>query len=227
MVNNSVILWFRRDLRLSDNPALDYVSKLGRTIIPIYILDEVNDQIGAASRWWLHHSLDSLNKNLATKLNFFIGDPQKIITDIIAENNVTNIAWNRCYEPAIIARDTTIKEFLKNNNISVKTFNGSLLLEPHETLKDDKSNYKVFTPFYKKNYINNSKIRVPLAPSSDLSLQRINSLSLTDLSLIPKIKWYQEFEKIWQPGEGGANRALDSFMQNELKNYKELRDRQI
>ena len=77
------------------------------------------------------------------------------------------------------------------------SFNSALLLEPQDTLKEDNTNYKVFTAFYKKNYLQgNSKIRLPIAKPPNLNLLKIESLSLTDLSLIPKIKWYKNFESI-------------------------------
>ena len=68
------IHWFRQDLRLSDNPALSDAAENGK-ILPIYILDDVNSgehKIGAASRWWLHHSLCELNKSLLGKLVVFL-----------------------------------------------------------------------------------------------------------------------------------------------------------
>jgi len=64
--NNIAIHWFRQDLRLSDNPALSKAVAAG-TVMPIYILDDENAAeyaMGAASRWWLHHSLSSLNQSL-------------------------------------------------------------------------------------------------------------------------------------------------------------------
>ena len=82
-----IILWFRQDLRLADNLALDYVAKSLHPIIPIYVLDS-NVSIGEASKWWLHHSLESLNRSLNNKLNFFIGNPEEIIAQIIKEDNI-------------------------------------------------------------------------------------------------------------------------------------------
>ena len=124
--DQSIILWFRNDLRLADNPALDYASSSLFPIIPIYIIDE-NIYVGESSKWWLHHSLDSLNKSLDSKLNFFIGNPQEIIDQLIRENNIYAVVWNRCYEPATIKRDTEIKTYLKSKNILVETFNSNLL----------------------------------------------------------------------------------------------------
>ena len=220
-----IILWFRQDLRLADNLALDYVAKSLHPIIPIYVLDS-NVSIGEASKWWLHHSLESLNRSLNNKLNFFIGNPEEIIAQIIKEDNIFEVVWNRCYEPATVQRDAEIEERLKHKNILAKSFNSALLLEPQDTVKENNTNYKVFTPFYKKNYASgNSKIRLPIAKPANLNLLKIKSLTLRELSLIPKVNWYKSFKKIWQPGEDNANIVFDKFLQRGLKNYKELRNR--
>ncbi|MEJ2142954.1 MAG: deoxyribodipyrimidine photo-lyase, partial [Gammaproteobacteria bacterium] len=63
------ILWFRRYLRLHDNPALNWVCQNSESVIPVFIHSEDEEHPwspGAASRWWLHHSLDALNKQLAS-----------------------------------------------------------------------------------------------------------------------------------------------------------------
>ena len=227
MLVQTTIVWFRQDLRLTDNPALSYAAAKQKPIIPIYIQDTDQDfAIGGASKWWLHQSLECLSKNLGYKLNFFQGKPQEIISQIIAEHNVDEVVWNRCYEQVVISRDKKIKENLKARNITVKSFNASLLLEAQDTLKEDKTNYKVFTPFYKKNYLSGVKqIRQPLEKPANLDLQKIKSLALEDLTLMPKIKWYEGFELLWQPGEEGANKRFDDFIQNGITNYKELRNR--
>jgi deoxyribodipyrimidine photo-lyase len=72
-----VIVWFRQDLRLTDNPALTAATDSGHPVLPIYILDDANAgewQMGAASRWWLHQSLSSLNASLGGQLRYFRGD---------------------------------------------------------------------------------------------------------------------------------------------------------
>ena len=78
-------------------------------------------------------------------MNYLVSEESafKIIDKLIRENNAAEVVWNRCYEPAVIKRDKGIKEHLKNQNIQVKSFNSALLLEPQDTLKEDKTNYKV------------------------------------------------------------------------------------
>ena len=87
-MNKLAIHWFRRDLRLADNPSLHYAAQNG-PITPIFILDTVNNtqkefNLGEASSWWLHHSLNSLNESLGERINCFSGDPLKIIEELIS-----------------------------------------------------------------------------------------------------------------------------------------------
>ena len=146
------IVWFRQDLRLSDNPALAIAVKQG-AVLPIYILDDVNAGtagMGAASRVWLHHSLELLNRSLDGKLRLFHGNAIAIIKRLTDAYDVSSVCWNRCYEPWRIARDAIIKTDLKSKNITVHSCNGSLLWEPWTVLKKDATPYKVFTPYYQR-----------------------------------------------------------------------------
>lgn len=150
-MQQKAIVWFRQDLRISDNPAL-YNAALDHEIVPIYIVEEGDEnsrRMGSASRWWLHYSLSSLDQSLVNKLNIYSGKAQPLIYQIVKRLGIDTVCWNRCYEPWRIERDHSIKEMLEREGITVLSFNGSLLWEPWEVVKDDKSFYKVFTPFYK------------------------------------------------------------------------------
>lgn len=217
-----VILWFRRDLRLADNQALFEAAKAGE-VLPVYILDDENaneHKMGAASRVWLHYALHSLNESLNGMLKVFKGDATKILPKIIKQSGARAIYWNRCYEPWRIARDTRIKALLEESSIIVKTFNSSLLLEPWETLKDDGLPYKVFTPFYKKNYTK-PNLREPLKAPENLRFANIIKSELIDsLGLLPKIKWDKDVIRNWNISEEGAKERLYHFLDNSIKNYK-------
>ena len=222
------IHWFRQDLRLLDNPALHSATQSG-SVLPIYILDDINSgdyKIGAASRWWLHKSLKILNSSLSNNLEIYIGDPQTILAELVIKHDVKAVYWNRCYEPWRVKRDSAIKTLLEKQNVSVKTFNGSLLWEPWEILKKDGSPYKVFTPFYKKGCLNALTPRIPLpsVPIQFLVSDEDNSITLDDLDLLPKIKWYQGMEKIWEPGEEGAKNKIHTFISKGLLDYKDGRN---
>ena len=227
-MKNIKIFWFRQDLRISDNPALHEASKTG-SILPIYIHDNKNPKdyyMGSTSECWLYYSLNSLNNTLENKLSFYIGEPINILTKLIDEYQINQIYWNRCYEPWRINRDKSIKEKLRNNNIEINTFNGSLLWEPWETLKDDGTPYKVFTPYYRKGCSKASPPRKPLSKPNTLNLIADSkySVKLDKLDLLPKISWDKKIINHWEFGETAAQKKLNNFINEGLKGYQEGRN---
>ena len=131
-----IIVLFRQDLRLRDNPALTYACQTGQPIIPLYILDDENPgkwKMGGASRWWLHHSLKSLNQSLQRKgsqLFFLREKPFKFISHLVKKHGVASIYWNRCYEPYAIRLEQKLHDLFPLS----QSFNGTLLFEPWEIL---------------------------------------------------------------------------------------------
>ena len=122
MTTAKSLVWFRQDLRLTDHPALLEASKNG-TILPVFIVDTKHahkDTIGAASRAWLHYSLQSLQSQLANKLNLYIGDPIKIIEQLVIAHDIQQVYWNRCYEPWQMQRDSQLKTKLRDSGKYVK-----------------------------------------------------------------------------------------------------------
>lgn len=216
------IHWFRQDLRLADNPALHYSSDADETIT-IFILDE-NQNIGGASKLWLHNSLAKLNQSLDNKLNLYIGNPLEIIKKLISKHDVTDFYWNRCYDKYSIDRDTKIKEFLTSKDINVKSFNGSLLIEPWGCQKGDGSHYKVYTPFYKE-LIKIRKYRSNIAKPNFTKLTRLDSsVNIEALKLLePKLAW-QDIINQWQVGEEATIKKLEDFLEEKVKDYKIARD---
>ena len=222
-----IIVWFRQDLRLSDNPALFHAAQKGN-ILPVYILEDHHapqDNIGAASRWWLHHSLLALNKSLDHKLSLYKGNAQKILLELIQRYSVQAVYWNRCYEPRQIKRDQEIKKTLKEKGIECSSFNSALLWEPWETVKNDGTPYQVFTPFY-QNCLKNKAPHLPLDKIEPLHLIKdtSNPSRLEDLQLLPTLTWSEKFKPYWQVGEKGAQQKLNDFIENHLADYREGRD---
>jgi deoxyribodipyrimidine photo-lyase len=227
----NAIVWLRRDLRLIDNPALQAAIDEGYAPICVYIHapeEEAPWQPGAASLSWLHYSLASLQQALQKKGSRLIirsGASLKQLQTLIQECKAEAVFWGRLYEPALIARDTKIKQQLKDQGIKAETFNASLLAEPWtiKTLSGDP--YRVFTPFW-KNAIQGIDAVLPTpapkklpAVSGDISSQTIESLKL-----LPKLGWDKSFWEFWQPGEAGAEDLLDAFIEGASDGYKEQRN---
>ena len=226
--HSPVIMWFRQDLRLEDNPALFEANKRG-DLIPIYILDDINskrDKMGAASRFWLHHALDSLNRSMGGKLELFSGDPLKLLPQIMEMSGAKSVFWNRCYEPWRIARDAKLKRNLDGAGYGVFSTNGSLLWEPWEIKKKDGSAYKVFTPYYKKGCLGAKSPRAPLPPIGNISFSpsRFEGSKLDDLGLLPNVEWYKSLKDKWEISETAALEQLARFTQNGLEGYMERRN---
>ncbi|PZQ43650.1 MAG: deoxyribodipyrimidine photolyase, partial [Micavibrio aeruginosavorus] len=230
MSQHTAILWFRRDLRLADNPALHAAIKSGAKILPVYVLDDENAaewKMGGASRWWLHHSLKSLNETLDGKLVLLKGDAFVQIPALAQEINADSVYWNRCYEPWRIKRDKLIKETLKDLDINAESFNGSLLWEPWDVLKSDGTPYKVFTPYYRRGCLSKDEPRAPLPKPKLIDLTSYKGETLESLKLLPRKpepRWDKKMEQYWEIGESGAAKALKHFITHGLADYKQGRN---
>lgn len=226
-MNKTTIFWFRQDLRLSDNPGLLAAASHG-AVMPIYILDDeaaATFKMGEASRLWLHHSLKKLNESLNDKLNVYQGNSEDIILNIIKNNKVDAVYWNRCYEPWRIKEDTSLQKLLQSKNIECKTFNASLLWEPWEVVKSDHTAYKVFTPFYCQALKTPSpRNSLPLPKKLVLLEDKNNTSKIEDFKLLPNNPWYTSIEKQWKIGEKAAQKKLVDFLDHGLLNYTENRD---
>ena len=221
--SNVAVVWFRQDLRVSDNLALLEASKVGE-VLPIYILDESTEDkwsLGGASKWWLHESLTALNKKLEGKLCFARGEPLDVLKNLIEQSGAKHVFWNRCYEPLAMIRDARIKAALKNDGICAKSYSGSLLFEPHISVKEDGTPYRVFTPFFRKGCLSRfPKPERPCGIPSEIVYYNQKGITLSRLGLKPKVKWYDSLAKAWNPGEDGARQRLEEFLKDGIVNYK-------
>ena len=222
------IMWFRQDLRVNDNPALNAACDMGK-ILPIYIYDDTTPDgrvPGSASQWWLHHSLTSLNDRLNGHLKIFKGDPKVLISKIMESIKAKAIFWNRCYEPWQINRDKEIKKQLIDSEFEAYSSNGSLLWEPMKVLKKDGTPYKVYTPYYRNGCLKIEEPRYPKAPPARITYadDEYKDDGLDALNLLPEIKWDSTISKMWKPGEEGAADNLSEFIQHAARQYKDGRD---
>lgn len=221
------LVWFRQDLRLADNPAFITACNSHDIVVPLYIFDKTTSVLGQAQQWWLHHSLEALRQSLEKydlPLILRQGNPLKIFIELSKEISIDTIYWNRCYEPAAIARDKKIKLALQENGLKVVSSNGSLLNEPWEIKNKSGDYFKVFTPYWKCCV---EKIMLPPILVLDKPPQSLvlKSDSIFDWNLLPqKPNWAAQFSDYWQPGEAGALNKLEVFIEDQLNDYKIDRD---
>jgi len=225
------IVWLRRDLRLADNPALHAASRRG-AVIPVFIWAPDEEDVwapGAASQWWLHQSLLHLDRDLqarGTRLVLRRGAAATVLGEVVRQGDADLVVWNRCYEPALIARDAAVQTALAADRVQVETFNASLLYEPRTIRTQAGRPFQVFTPFW-RTCLNAPKPAPPLPPPSALRAptRKPETLRLGDLALQPTVDWTAGLRAAWQPGERGAEAQLARFLDDALARYPEARDR--
>jgi deoxyribodipyrimidine photo-lyase len=229
---SAALIWFRRDLRLADNPAWQALIDEGYAPIPVYIHEEPDADwpLGEASAWWLHYSLISLQQSLrkhGSDLLIFQGNPESLLPTLLQQASTGRLAWNRCYEPAYTARDARIQRTLERDGYHISCHSAALLREPRELLKKDGTPYRVFTPFWKKLHSigpGRTVITTHAQPPAFDAGRFTGSLSVESLKLLPAVNWDKAFYAHWQPGEEGAWKALLGFHDDKLLDYPVRRD---
>jgi deoxyribodipyrimidine photo-lyase len=228
-IAQATVVWFRRDLRLHDNPALRAAARAGR-VVPLFVWspdEEAPWAPGAASRWWLHHSLAALGASLGrlgAPLVVRRGPSLDVLRAVAREAGAAAVCWNRLYEPAARARDAAVEQALRADGLAVETFNAALLAEPHEVATGAGDPYRVFTPFW-RTVAPRLGAQPPEPAPPRLAGAPFPGEPLDGLGLLPRIAWDGGLAQAWRPGEAGALAALDDFCESALSAYAAGRDR--
>ncbi len=232
--DSPIIVWFQLDLRLSDHPALDEAVRRGGPVIPVFVWspeDESPWAPGAASRWWLHQSLASLERDLEAAGSRLVlrrgAAAGAALLQLARECGAGAVFWHRRYEPGAARRDAQIEAALGKCGIEARQFSSSaLLFEPDALQTASGSPYKVFTPFSRACLRLADSIADPLSPPARLAppSEWPKSVALADLELEPKINWAEGLRGAWTPGEAGAARRLERFLEEAMENYADGRD---
>jgi deoxyribodipyrimidine photo-lyase len=222
------IVWLRQDLRLTDNPALAHAAKSG-IVLPVYILDDSAPEpfkLGTASKIWLHNSLTSLNRSLDGQLNVYRGKASEIIEQLITAYPVTNLFFNRCYEPWHVKQAAAVKKICSEKSVVCQEYNGNYLWRPDQVLKDDGTYYRVFTAYKRKAYTVPARHIIEQKLQIDLLADHYNTTTIADLNLISSdTKWAEkQLMTQWTVGETAAQKKLVAFVKNKLSGYKDGRN---
>ncbi|MEL6693902.1 MAG: deoxyribodipyrimidine photo-lyase, partial [Pseudomonadota bacterium] len=183
-------MWFRRDLRLDDNPALGAaISASGGNIICLYILEDLAEgrALGGASKWWLDKSLRSLRNSIERAggtLTLRAGGAKTVLDSVITETDAKAVFWNRRYEQPGRDVDTEIKAHLKESGVSAESFNGTVLTEPWTQKTGSGGYYKVYSPYWRAVQAN-YELPAPVPAPSKLSSPSVISDNLEDWGLHP------------------------------------------
>ncbi len=225
-----VVLWFRRDLRLADNLALQAAIASKRPVVALFIL-EAQPPVrgpGAATLWWLGESLKALAAELEARGSRLVlrrGVAGDVLDTVIAETDAAQVVWNRGYEPGLDSRDQAIVEALQARGVEASSYEGKLLLDPEAVRTKTGGAYGVFTPFWRTASDLIPELRLKgspktiKAPAAWPPSDRLESWGLHP----SRPDWSTGFD--WTPGEAGAKSSLDAFLSGKLQTYPHDRDR--
>jgi deoxyribodipyrimidine photo-lyase len=223
-------VWFRRDLRLADNPALRDAAAAG-PVIPVFVWSPQEDgewAPGAASRWWLRRSLRALAGSLERRgLRLVIrrGSALDELRALAAETGAAGVHWNRLYEPAAETRDRMVEEALRSASVEPRSHNGALLAEPWEVTTRAGEPYRVFGPFWRACAARGAPPEPEPVPAMRPPASWPSSLGVDDLDLEPATSWADGLAATWSPGEADAGRRLEEFLECGAEAYDRRRDR--
>lgn len=235
--DGATLLWFREDLRITDQPALAAATAHGQPVIALYILSSNGGQRapGGAYRWKLHGALHKLRTKLA-KLNVPLvlrrGDPVAILKSMVNEQDISTIFWSRRYAPDAVAQDKMIMAELKSRGAMVESFNGKLLAEPWTVKTGAGGWFKVFTPFCRAARGRQGDLRPTPAPAAATPWKTTPDLGddLESWGLTPaspawsEPDWTQGLAECWPGGEDAAKARMQAFLEDGFKGYKQGRN---
>jgi deoxyribodipyrimidine photo-lyase len=228
MTDKPLILWFRRDLRLGDQPMLAAAVATGRPVLPVFILDPETEALGAAPKWRLGLAVDAFAQaleGLGVRLILRRGPALEVLRGLAAETGAGGVWWSRLYDPASVARDTAVKAALKDDGIEARSFAGHLLHEPWEVETGQGGFYRVFTPYWKA--MRGREVTVPEPAPKRLRGVGVWPVSdrLVDWRLDAAMNRGATVVARHQTvGEAGARAKVQAFLAGPVQRYGEMRD---
>jgi deoxyribodipyrimidine photo-lyase len=228
MTDTPLLIWFRRDLRLSDHPMLTAAVASGRPLVPVFILDPETEGLGAAAKWRLGLSLAHFAGRLAgleAKLTFRRGPALAVLEGLLAETGAGGVMWSRLYDPASKVRDAGVKAALKARGVQGTSFPGHLLHEPWTVETGQGGFYRVYTPFWRS--VKNRDVAGAAAAPSALRGPDAWPASddLADWQLGAAMRRGAAVVLPYQcVGEAAAQAKLDAFLEGPIDHYTDARN---
>lgn len=226
-----VLVWFRRDLRLADNPALTAAIASGRPIVCLYVLDpETPYYRGSAGKRWLQASLRALRRSLEELGNRLIvrqGPVAVAVTSLAREIGAAGVFWNATADPTVEVNDRGITELLRHQGSDVRVFRGHVIVDPDSVRNKSGGPFRVYSPFWRAVQ-QACPVSEPLpAPGRIPAPARFPATDTGSLASLPPATagGLPEPIKGWNPGETGAQARLQAFLEKGLNGYADHRDR--
>ncbi|MEM8851193.1 MAG: deoxyribodipyrimidine photo-lyase, partial [Pseudomonadota bacterium] len=227
-MSKPILLWLRRDLRLSDNPALTWAVQQGRPVIPVWIHDQVVETWGAAPKWRMGLGLAHFaerREEIGSRLILRRGKALEALRALVDETGADTVVWNRLYVADERARDTEVKEALRDGGLTARSCHAHVLFEPWTVETGSGGFYKVYTPFWKA--VRDRNVDAPLrAPGAlEAPAEWPGSDTLADWEMGRAMRRGADVVAAHvHVGEKAAQSRLGAFMANGVEGYADARD---
>ena len=227
-----VLLWFTRDLRLADHPALSAAARTGRPIAAVFVLDEVSPGTwarGAASRWFLAGALESLARAIAARGGRLLlrrGPADRAVAELARALGAEAVHWTRGYDAPSRRVEEQLSGRLAELGIAARSFPGFTIHEPEALRQRDGEPYRVYTPF-SRAWLEREPPEPPLPVPERLRFldPGIASETIESLALRPTSPdWADGLRATWDASERGAEVSLERFLDGPIWSYGRARD---
>ena len=166
-MSTCTIHWFRRDLRLADNPALTMASHHGKhRVIALFVVDAQlvdSPRVGPNRLAFLADRLRTLHTELqqqGSSLLIAYGDPAEVILQLCKKHGAAGVTWQADTAPWARRRDQRVASTLQNNGVTPYIHDSQTIVPVTQVLTDKGTPYTVFTPYY-RNW--SRQLRIPAA----------------------------------------------------------------
>jgi deoxyribodipyrimidine photo-lyase len=220
-------MWFRNDLRLHDNPALAEAVRTGSPVIPVFIWPAAPaENPGIRQQQWLIQSLKQLDQQLeerGSRLVLLRGNAEQALTNLCGATGARMVFFNRCYDPESLVLESSLTCHLLSQSLDMISFPGNVLHEPGSVKNKSGSHFRVFTPFW-----NHCMTRLDISAPKPVPItipSPIQWPASFPLEQLENEVGISRLHSIWQPGESGAKKILDQFVNGKVVEYGVARER--
>ncbi len=227
----STIVWLRRDLRLSDNPALNAAIARGGPVVLAWVHapeEEGMSTPGGAARVFLHGALRSLSEALPGRGGRLVlrpGPSVRALIGLAKETGADAVFANRVRDPAFVSRDEKAVPALEGNGIEARLFEDGVLFPPEPLRTSAGGPFRVFTPYWKRCLAQPPPAAPLSAPGAIPSPSRpLHSLPLPEIRLLPSVPWDAGIRDAWPAGEASGSERLSRFLEDAMAAYPRDRD---
>jgi deoxyribodipyrimidine photo-lyase len=223
-----IILWFRRDLRLTDHSALAAAALSGQPIVPVLLLDEAVAGYGAAARWRFGRAAEALAgglNDIGSRLILRRGKAADALAALAHETGANAVYWTRLYDPDARRLGGEVKRALTGKGIEARSFPGHVLFEPQDVETGQGGPYRVYTPFWRA--VKDRPVLAPSAPPRKLAAPETwpSGESLADWALGAGLKRGEAvLARYAAAGEGPARERLEAFADVSIALYEARRN---